>query len=108
MSQFPNDDGLGKFFRNTRKTGQQPDFTGFLEINGQLKSVSIWDNGNYSSMKTRPMTSDEEKKHREEQAKFEARRSSQSQQRKPLTPPSQGNPVDLDKEIPDLNKEIPF
>ena len=100
MIEFPTDDGLGKFFPNTSKTGQQPDSTGFLEINGQLKKVSVWNNGNYSSMKTRPMTPDEEKKHREDQARFEARRSAQSQQSKPLTPPSQGNPVDLDKEIP--------
>ena len=38
MSEFPKDDGLGKFFPNTSKTGQQPDFTGFLEIDGQLKT----------------------------------------------------------------------
>ena len=100
MNEFPKDDGLGKFFPNTSKTGQQADFTGFLEVDGQLKKVSIWDNGNYSSIKTRPMTSDEEQKHRENQAKFEARKSSQFQKPKPVIPPSQGNPVDLDKEIP--------
>jgi hypothetical protein len=101
MSEFTKDDGLGKFFPNTSKTGQQPDFTGFLEIDGQCKKVSVWNNGNYSSIKTRPMTLDEEKKHREDQAKFAARRSAQSQQSPaPMTPPSQGNPVDLDKEIP--------
>jgi hypothetical protein len=97
MSEYPTDDGLGKFFPNTGKTGQQPDFTGFLEIDGQCKKVTVWDNGNYSSIKTRPMTPDEEKKHREEQAKFAARRSPQSQ---PLTPPSQGDPSDLDDKIP--------
>tara|TARA_S200002703_G_scaffold153846_1_gene155865 strand:+ start:334 stop:615 length:282 start_codon:yes stop_codon:yes gene_type:complete len=87
--RFDHIDMTGSLFKNKYKTQEnQPDYSGTAKVNGQDVDCAAW-----------------LKKTRTGETYFSFKYTNYQEQKpepekKPLTPPSQGDPIDLDDKIP--------